>query len=145
VSTRVEPIHLILYDGVCGLCNRFVQFALRRDPRGRFRFIALQDSLSRRILVGYGRNPDLLDTIGVVTNWKSGDENLLLKSDAALFVLREIGGIWSLVAFGRFLPRRLRDWCYDRVATVRYRVFGRLDACPIPTKEQRARFIESIQ
>ena len=143
MSAPPGPLHLIMYDGVCGLCNHFVQFVLPRDSRKCFRFIALQDSLARRILAGHGRNPDSLDTIGVLTGWKTSEESLLVKSDAALFVLRELGGIWGLVAFGRVLPCGFRDWCYDRVANVRYRLFGRLDVCPVPTKEQRALFIVS--
>jgi predicted DCC family thiol-disulfide oxidoreductase YuxK len=140
-SAPTDRHHLVLYDSVCGLCNRFVQFVLRHDSRSRFRFVALQEDWTRQLLARSGQNPDALDTMGVVTGWTSNEETVLVKSDAALFVLRELGGVWGLVAFGRILPRRFRDWCYDRVASGRYRLFGRFDACPVPTAEQRGRFI----
>jgi predicted DCC family thiol-disulfide oxidoreductase YuxK len=134
---------LLLYDGICGLCNRLVRFILRRDLAGIFRFASLQSPLAGRILVRYGANPADLDTVYVVVNHNESDESLLARSDAVLFVLREMGGIWGAVAFLlRPVPRRLRDGAYRIVARHRYRIFGRYDACLLPSEETRGRFLD---
>lgn len=145
---RGHPI--LLYDGVCGLCNRTVQFVLQRDRGGAFRFASLQSDVARRILANYGVSPSDLDTFYVVTDFARGSpvevaqkQTLLARSDAAIFVLQELGSIWR-VAGGllRMLPRSLRDWVYESVARRRYRMFGRYDACPIPGAETRNRFLD---
>lgn len=141
---------LLLYDGVCGFCNRTVQFVLKRDRSDVFRFAALQSALGHRILERHGANPSDLDTFYVVLDFDAAlrgetkqNETLLARSDAAVFVLRELGSIWS-VAGGllRMLPRSVRDWVYVFVARRRYGIFGRYDACPIPGAETRSRFLD---
>jgi predicted DCC family thiol-disulfide oxidoreductase YuxK len=136
-----EGAPLVLYDGVCGLCHRLNRFVLARDPAGRFRFAALQSALAREILVRHGRDPHDLDTLYLVLGYGRPDERLLRKSDAALWILRELGGPWRAVAGLRAVPRPLRDIGYDLVARTRYRLFGRYDACPIPDPRHRARFL----
>ena len=134
---------ILLYDGVCGLCNRFVQFILRRDPTAIFRFAALQSPLAAEILARHGANPTDLDTVYVVLNHSQPDESLLAQSDAGLFVLQQLGGIWRAAALIlRFIPRPLRNWAYDLVARDRYRIFGRYDTCPLPSEATRARFLD---
>jgi predicted DCC family thiol-disulfide oxidoreductase YuxK len=84
-----------------------------------------------------------LDSVYVVENSGGADESLLARSDAALFVLRELGGFWRLGAwFLQWLPRGFRDWGYALVARNRYRVFGRYESCPIPSESDRARFLD---
>jgi predicted DCC family thiol-disulfide oxidoreductase YuxK len=129
---------VIFFDGVCGLCNRLVQFVLARDRAARFRFAPLQGSFARRELVPRGGRPEDLDTMVVLT----GEGQLLEKSRAVLFILRELGGVWKLLAAVRLLPVALTDRVYDLVARSRYRLFGRLDACRVPGPAERARFIE---
>jgi predicted DCC family thiol-disulfide oxidoreductase YuxK len=133
---------LILYDGVCGLCNRLNRFVLARDPAGRFRFAALQSSLAREILTRHGRDPRDLDTLYLVLGRGRPDERLLRKSDAALWILRALGGPWRATAALGLVPRALRDLGYDVVARTRYRLFGRYDACPLPDPRHRARFLD---
>jgi predicted DCC family thiol-disulfide oxidoreductase YuxK len=140
VSTAAGPI--ILYDGVCGLCHRLNRFVLARDPTGRFRFAALQSALARETLARHGRDPLDLDTLYVVLGHGRPDERLLGKSEAALWILRELGGAWRAAAMLRVLPRWLRDPGYDLVARTRYRLFGRYDACPLPDPRHRARFLD---
>jgi predicted DCC family thiol-disulfide oxidoreductase YuxK len=82
---------ILLYDGVCGLCNRLVQFILRRDPGGVFRFASLQSSLAGRILARHGADAGDLDTVYLVVNAEQADEQLLARSDAVIFVLRHLG------------------------------------------------------
>ena len=132
-------MHTIFYDGVCGLCNRLNRFVLKRDRRDIFRFAALQSDYARRTLTEHGRDPDDLDTMIVV----SAAGVLFEKARASLFVLRELGGAWKLVALLRYLPRALLDWGYDRIAGSRYRMFGQYDACPIPSAADRAKFLEA--
>jgi predicted DCC family thiol-disulfide oxidoreductase YuxK len=139
---------IILYDGVCGLCNRLNQFVLRRDREGIFRFAWLQSPLAARILAQHGANPQDLDTVYVVLNHDltkqaQPDELLLPRSDAVIFVLKRLGGIWKVLGlFVQFLPRRLRDWGYRMVAGNRYRVFGRFETCMLPSARDRSKFID---
>jgi predicted DCC family thiol-disulfide oxidoreductase YuxK len=132
--------HTIFYDGVCGLCNRLNRFVLKRDRRDLFRFAALQSAYAKKTLAAHGKDPDDLDTMIVV----SAAGELFVKARAALFVLRELGGGWRLLALLRFLPRFLLDWAYDRIARNRYRLFGRYDACPIPSAQERATLVSVV-
>ena len=134
---------LLLYDGVCGLCNRGVQFVLRHDEKGRFRFASLQSEFAKGVLGRHGVKVADLDTVYVVVNGGSADESLLARSDAVLFVLRETGGLWRAGAwFLGWVPRRVRDWGYDWIARHRYRIFGRYETCPIPGERERSRFLD---
>jgi predicted DCC family thiol-disulfide oxidoreductase YuxK len=133
---------LILYDGVCGLCNRLTRFVLERDPAGRFRFAALQSPLAHEILIRHGRDPRDLDTLYLVLARGRPDERLLRKSDAALWILRALGGPWRAAGVLRLVPRAVRDLGYDLVARTRYRLFGRYDACPLPDPRHRVRFLD---
>lgn len=134
--------HLILYDGVCGLCNGVVQFVLARDAQGLFQFASLQSDLARDTLQVYGRNAADLDTFYVVAYYGAADAKLLDKSTAALFVLYELGGIWRRLSAVRLLAAPLRDWVYDRIARNRYRLFGKQESCLLPTPELRSRFLD---
>jgi predicted DCC family thiol-disulfide oxidoreductase YuxK len=137
-----EARPVILYDGVCGLCNRLNRFVLARDPTGRFRFAALQSTLAGEILARHGRDPRDLDTLYLVLGHGRPGERLLERSDAVLWILRELGGAWRAAGLLRAVPRRLRDLGYDLVARTRYRLFGRYDACPLPDPRHRARFLD---
>ena len=134
---------LLLYDGVCGLCNRGVQFVLRRDANEIFRFASLQSDLAKRLLARHGMKAADLDTVYLVVNSGTVDESLLARSDAALFVLRELGGIWGVGAtvLG-WVPRPVRNWSYGLIARNRYRIFGRHDTCPVPGESVRERFLD---
>jgi predicted DCC family thiol-disulfide oxidoreductase YuxK len=142
---RREPMThpILLYDGVCGLCNRLNQFVLRRDPAGIFRFASLQSALAARTLSRHGADATDLDTVYVLVNPDQPDEYLLARSDAAIFVLKQLGGFWGLLGFvAQFKPRFLRDWGYRIVARNRYRFFGRSETCMLPSSETRDRFLD---
>ena len=134
-SHQFAPV--ILFDGVCNLCNGFVRFVIARDLAARFRFAALQSDSARRLLArldGLGGIPDsvvLVDRGRVYT-----------RSSAALRIARGLPFPWSLARALIVVPRPLRDWVYDRVARHRYRWFGRKDTCIVPTPDLRARFLE---
>jgi predicted DCC family thiol-disulfide oxidoreductase YuxK len=136
---------IILYDGVCGLCDRLVQFILRCDGDAVFRFASLQSTFAVKILTRHGANPTHLDTFYVVVDHQEAHEGaeLVARSAAIVYVLKRLGGIWSIAAFiVDFLPHSFRDWIYNVVAKNRYRIFGRYDSCPLPSEETRARFLD---
>ncbi len=134
---------ILLYDGVCGLCNRFVRFILKHDRRDRFRFAALQSNFARAILERHGLNPDGIDTVYLVFDFDSPSEHLLSRNQAATGVLRELGGGWRFWAnLLDLLPTRFRDWRYALVARNRYRFFGKYEACPLPRERDRQKFLD---
>jgi len=134
---------ILLYDGVCGLCNRVNQFVLPRDPNGVFRFASLQSPLAARILARHGGNPQDLDTFYVAINPDQPDERLESRSDAAAFVLKTLGGFWSVVGSAlKLVPRALRDSVYRLIARNRYRIFGQAEACFLPQPQYRERFLD---
>jgi predicted DCC family thiol-disulfide oxidoreductase YuxK len=128
---------ILFYDGVCGLCDRLVQFVLRHDRRARFRFAALQSAAAAQTLAHFGKDPDELDTVYVLTE----DGRLLQKARAIFFILRALGMPWSLGAVFGILPMVVSDWFYDRVAKNRYRMFGKRESCRLPSGDERARFL----
>jgi predicted DCC family thiol-disulfide oxidoreductase YuxK len=134
---------IFLYDGVCGLCNRLVQFILRRDRNAIFRFASLQSPLAARILARHGANPSDLDTVYVVLNYDLPNERLLSRSGAVLFVLKQLGAPWRSAAFLlQLLPTFLRNASYNAVARHRYRIFGRSETCTLPRVEDQSRFLD---
>lgn len=132
---------VIFYDGVCGLCDRVVQFVLHRDHRDGFRFAALQSDYAREVLLRHGRRPEALDTLYVLVGEATPSEKLLPKSRAALEIASKLPFPWRLAGAFRLLPTRWRDATYDLIARHRYRFFRKADACLLPTPEQRAKFI----
>jgi len=134
---------IILYDGVCGLCNRLVQFLLKHDHSSRLYFASLQSDFAATVLQRHGIDPKDLDTLHLVENFEQPDERVLQRSDAVLRAGRELGGVWSgLSALGKVVPRPLRDVVYRLVARNRYRVFGKYDTCMLPNPQQRNRFLD---
>jgi predicted DCC family thiol-disulfide oxidoreductase YuxK len=134
--------HLLLYDGVCGLCNRVVRFVLRRDRREVFDFASLQSEAGRALLATMGRDTEPLETVYIAPDYLTGSPRILDKSRAALFVLSALGGPWRLLTVFGVLPAALLDVLYDIVARHRYAVFGRYESCPLPAPEHRRRFID---
>jgi predicted DCC family thiol-disulfide oxidoreductase YuxK len=131
---------LVLYDGVCGLCNGFVRFAVRRDRRAVLKFAPLDSAIGRAIIA---RHAALAGRDSIVfVDRVDAQETVAAQSDAVVQISRHLGALWSGVgrAYG-LLPRALRDLVYDAIARRRYAWFGKLDACPIPTAEERARFV----
>ena len=131
---------IVLFDGVCNLCNGFVQFVIQHDPAGRFRFAALQSAAGQAVLKAHG-----LDAATLAAEPDSVllelDGRLYSHSNAVLRIARELGGPWRLLLAGYVLPRAWRDAVYRFVARHRYRWFGRQESCWLPTPELRARFL----
>ncbi|HEV8136772.1 MAG TPA: DCC1-like thiol-disulfide oxidoreductase family protein [Pyrinomonadaceae bacterium] len=134
---------IVFYDGVCGLCNRLVQFLLKRDRHDRLRFASLQSDFASRVLGRHGIDPKDLDTVHVVEHYQQSNERVLDRSDAILRASRKLGGMWTLVArLGSTVPRPLRDLFYRFVANNRYRVFGKYETCMLPEPQHRAKFLD---
>jgi predicted DCC family thiol-disulfide oxidoreductase YuxK len=132
---------VLLFDGLCGFCDHAVQFVLARDRHARLRFAPLQGEFARGVLA---RHPELagVDSLVLVErDAATGEERTFVRTDGALRVAHHLGGAWRLTALLRVVPRGLRDLAYDAFARVRYRVFGRHDACRLPAPGQRARFL----
>lgn len=133
---------IVLYDGVCGLCNRLVRFLLRFDRHDRFRFAALQSEFAGSLLRKHGISSADLNSVSIVTDYGLPAERAFTKSDAVLRAAWDLGGIWRIGEIGRIVPRVMRDWFYDRVAQNRYRMFGKYETCPMPRAEDREKFLE---
>lgn len=133
---------IVLYDGVCGLCDRTVAFILKRDRADRFRFATLQSPAAARLLSKHGIDPARLESVRVVVDPGGPAERVLSKSRAILYVLDRLGGFWRVFAPFRLLPDPLLNLPYDAVARLRYRIFGRRELCPWPKPEWRSKFLE---
>jgi len=135
---------IILYDGVCGLCNRLVQFLLRHDKRKHLRFASLQSDFAGAVLRRHGLDPKDLDTFHFVENYDRQDERVFDRSDAVLKAGRALGGVWAMLAsVASIFPRALLDQLYRLVARNRYRVFGKFESCMLPDPSQRNRFLDT--
>jgi predicted DCC family thiol-disulfide oxidoreductase YuxK len=137
-----ESNPIVLYDGVCGLCNHLVQFLLKRDTHDRFRFASLQSEFANNLLRRHGADPHDLDTVYVVRDYGLPSQSLLARSDAVLYMLTQLGGLWKLAGVGRVLPKAFRDAIYKIVARNRYRVFGKHESCMLPEPKHRAKFLD---
>lgn len=129
---------VLYFDGVCNLCNGAVQFVIRHDRSGKIRFASLQSDAGaaaiRKVEARFGRRPDsLLFEVG---------DKIWIESDAALQLARYLDGGWKTLSWLRLFPRFLRDAVYRLVARNRYRMFGKKDACMIPTPQLKERFID---
>ncbi|HWN09197.1 MAG TPA: thiol-disulfide oxidoreductase DCC family protein [Pyrinomonadaceae bacterium] len=133
---------IVLYDGVCGLCNHLVQFILKRDQHNRFLFASLQSEFATTLLKRHGADARDLDTFYVVIDHGKPSERVLMRSDAILHVVKTLGGVWTLASVGRILPRVIRDAMYRLVARNRYRVFGKHESCMLPSPQHRAKFLD---
>ena len=136
VDDLLDEHAVVLFDGVCNLCNSSVNFIIDRDPAGYFKFAALQDEAVQPLLNRFDLSADYLDSIVLIE-----DGHCYAKSAAALRIARRLEGAWPLLYVFNAVPRALRDVLYDWIANNRYRWFGKRDACRIPTPELRARFL----
>ncbi len=131
-----NPPYILLFDGVCNLCNHTVQFVIKRDAKAQFRFASLQSDYGQTLLKKVGLPIDNFDSFVLILGNK-----YYLRSSAGLHVLRTLGGVWKLFYALIIFPRPLRDFVYDLVAHSRYKFFGRRDTCMVPTPEQKERFL----
>jgi len=128
---------VILFDGVCKLCNASVNFIIRHDPKAYFRFAPLQSEFAQKILVSNDISTENFESLVLVEN-----DQVFLKSTATLKIARKLNGLWPVFYVLIFLPIPIRDFFYNLIAKHRYRIFGRKNTCMIPGKDMMKRFIE---
>lgn len=127
---------ILLFDGVCNLCDGFVQFIMKRDQSAKFRFAPLQSAAGQQLLEHFQLDSDEIDSVVLIDAGKS-----YIKSTAALRAGKCLGGLWRLPYVLVFIPAFIRNGVYDFIARNRYKWFGEKDACMIPTPEVRSRFL----
>ena len=133
----MNPKYIVLFDGVCNLCNGSVQFILKRDRNRKFQFGSLQGKTGQEYLRKYHLPADQFHSFMLI------EANVLYtQSTAVLRVLKHLGRGWQFLYVFIYLPRFLRDGLYKLVAANRYRLFGKKDACRVPTVEEKERFLE---
>jgi predicted DCC family thiol-disulfide oxidoreductase YuxK len=131
----VQPI--VLFDGVCKFCNSSINFLIDRDASARLRFAALQSATGQSLLRKFGLRTTRFDTLVLVEG-----EQCHVRSTAAIRIAAYLGSWWRLTACALFIPAFLRDFAYNVLARNRYRWFGTLDACRVPTPDIRQRFLD---
>jgi predicted DCC family thiol-disulfide oxidoreductase YuxK len=132
----------VLFDGRCGLCDGAVRWLIRHDRRAALAFAPLEGAVAARVRLRHPELPPGDETFVLVESPEAPAERVRVRSDAALAALARLGGGWRLAAGLRVVPRFVRDAVYRWVARNRTRWFGRLEACRVPTPEERARFLE---
>lgn len=125
---------VIYFDGVCGLCNGFVDFVMSIDKKNEFLFSPLQSEYAQKNLP----SEFTTDLKSIVVQFP---HETYTKSSAVIAVLNHLGGPWKLAALGKILPKSIANKAYDLVATNRYKLFGKKETCRLPTTEERAKFI----
>jgi predicted DCC family thiol-disulfide oxidoreductase YuxK len=141
-SSIAAGAHLVLYDGVCGLCNRLVRFVLAHDRREVFRYASLQSAIGTSMVERWGGDPKALSSFYVIADFRTPHARVFTRSDATMFVAGQLGWPWRVIRAGALAPKPVRDAIYDLVGRMRYRIFGRYEACPVMPAEFRNRFIE---
>jgi len=136
------PERLVLYDGVCALCNTTVNFLLKVDRKGVLAYAPLQGETAKEIRSEYSQANANEQSVVFMRRGEMGRFDFYHRSDAFITILRELGSGWRLVAgVLRLIPRPIRDRIYDLIAAHRYRWFGKYDSCPLPPPEVRQRFL----
>jgi len=133
-----EEKKIILFDGVCNLCNDVVNFIIKRDRKDVFRYASLQSEIGKQLISERNINTSKIDSILLI------DPNTTYyhKSTAALRIAKQLSGIYPLLSVFIIFPTFLRDWVYDFIAKNRYKWFGKKETCMIPTPELKALFID---
>jgi len=127
---------IILFDGVCNLCNRLVKFIIHRDYRARFRFATLQSIRGQQLIMDGKYSACIFNSVIYIKN-----ERYYFKSSAILHILFELGGMWKILYAFIILPSFIRDFVYELIAKKRYRIFGKRSTCMVPTVEILDRFL----
>ena len=127
---------VVLFDGVCVLCSAWANFLIHHDRAQRLRLCSVQSEQGQALLAWFGLPTDHFDTMAYIE-----DGQLFVRSDAVLRIVGQLPWPWRALRVFRMLPRALRDWCYDRIALNRYRLFGRYDTCLLPSPDHARRFL----
>lgn len=141
-ANKNEIGRIVLFDGVCALCNRTVQFLLKRDKHGVLKFAPLQGSTAAAILQ---RHPEITEnsrSVILVQNYATSSESISIKSQAVLDCLSALGGFWRVLSLLRIIPPFVRNAVYIVIATNRYKWFGKNEECFVPSANWQDRFLQ---
>ncbi|MEZ4969830.1 MAG: thiol-disulfide oxidoreductase DCC family protein [Flavobacteriaceae bacterium] len=133
----IENKKIILFDGVCNLCNSAVQYVIEHDKNNIYRFAALQSDIGGELMKERGMDASQIDSIILIEQGVA----YYTKSTAALKIARSFGGIWQLVVVFQWIPEKIRDRVYDYIAHNRYKWYGKKNACMVPTQELKSKFL----
>lgn len=128
--------YIIIFDGICNLCNGFVRFVIKQDKDAKFKFCSLQSEKAKKILSDYDINSEDLKSVVLIV-----DQKIYTKSDAALKIGQLLGGVWWVSGIFFIVPKFIRDVIYNFLAQNRYRWFGKSATCVLPTEEIKSRFL----
>jgi len=127
---------IIVFDGVCNLCNNSVNYVIKRDNKDRFRFAAFQEEAGQRLILKYNIDISKTDSIVLIDS-----DKVYVRSTAVLRIAKYLGGGYPLFYVFMIIPKFVRNWVYDYVARNRYKWYGKKDSCMIPTPELRSKFL----
>lgn len=133
---KSDEYQIILFDGVCNFCNSSINFIIDHDPEKHFKFAPLQSDFGQKILRQFNKNTEDFDSVILLKN-----NQLYQKSAAALEITKHLSGFWKYLAIFGILPNFILNFFYDIVAKNRYRIFGKSDACRMPTPDLKERFL----
>lgn len=132
----MSTYHIIIFDGVCNLCNSSVNFIIKRDKKNVFQFASLQGNTAQDLIAKYDAERVGFDTFLLIKN-----DKCFYRTDAALEIIKDLSGFWFLFRPFNWLPRPIRDCVYRFIARNRYRIFGKMDKCMIPSPELKNKFL----
>jgi predicted DCC family thiol-disulfide oxidoreductase YuxK len=127
---------IVVFDGICNICNALVNFIIVRDDKNTFKFAPMQSNIGQQILSEHHMSSENIDTFLLVKN-----DKVLIKSDAALAIARELKVPWNYLVILKYIPKPIRDYCYFLIASNRYKWFGRKEHCMLPTPELQDKFL----
>ncbi len=132
---QTKPV--ILFDSICSLCSCSIQFIINQDSQRHFKFTSLQSVEGRRLIAAHDVPIETIDSIILIEG-----SRYLIRSSAAIRVLQQLPGWWSLLSILTIIPQSIRDWCYDLIARNRYNWFGEINTCSLPLNVDQTRFLE---
>ncbi len=140
MTEKTDPKYIVLFDGVCALCNHSIDFLIKLDKELKLKFAPLQGETAKAVFSRNTIDDDALKSI-ILVKKSDGGEQIFKRSDAVLESLKTIGGFWNIVVIFKLFPRAIRDSIYNFIARNRYKWFGKYDACRLPTPEERELFL----
>ena len=129
--------NIIIFDGICNLCNASIQFIIKYDKNDRFRFLTLQSARAKKMINDLDKNGMNTDTVVLIQ-----DNNIFIKSDAVLRISKFLGFPWKFFYFLKFIPKFVRDEIYEIIAQNRYQWFGKRSECMVPNDKIRSKFLD---
>jgi predicted DCC family thiol-disulfide oxidoreductase YuxK len=134
---KEAELNIILFDGVCNLCNHSVQFIIKHDKKGKFRFASLQSNFGKAQISKYQIDPNKTNSVIFIKG-----EKVFTRSSAALKIVKDLNGLWPILYIFIFIPPFIRNFIYDFIAKNRYKWFGKKESCMVPLPELKSKFLK---